>query len=155
ANFAERKFAALVYYAHASATDGAGRSNGNGLSAFDQIPNEVPRVLLADEESPEEILEAFRGHIQGYVPTTLPIAQVAEAIRLVAVGGTFVPPSILSLCRQSASIKEPMYNGSTLSIAFSPRQKEILHRLWRGCSNKMIAYELNMCESTVKVHIRQ
>jgi hypothetical protein len=26
--------------------------------------------------------------------------------------------------------------------------------LWKGCSNKLIAYELRMCESTVKVHIR-
>jgi hypothetical protein len=26
--------------------------------------------------------------------------------------------------------------------------------LWKGHSNKLIAYELQMCESTVKVHIR-
>jgi DNA-binding CsgD family transcriptional regulator len=38
---------------------------------------------------------------------------------------------------------------------FSPRQREVLRRLWMGKPNKAIAYELNMCESTVKVHIRQ
>jgi DNA-binding NarL/FixJ family response regulator len=37
---------------------------------------------------------------------------------------------------------------------FSPRQQEVLRRLWMGKPNKTIAYELSMCESTVKVHIR-
>jgi DNA-binding NarL/FixJ family response regulator len=37
---------------------------------------------------------------------------------------------------------------------FSPRQSQILDCLRRGMANKLIAYELNMCESTVKVHIR-
>ena len=34
------------------------------------------------------------------------------------------------------------------------RQAEILDCLRRGMANKLIAYELDMCESTVKVHIR-
>jgi DNA-binding CsgD family transcriptional regulator len=37
---------------------------------------------------------------------------------------------------------------------FSPRQNEVLRMLWNGSSNKVIAYELRMSESTVKVHIR-
>jgi DNA-binding CsgD family transcriptional regulator len=37
---------------------------------------------------------------------------------------------------------------------FSPRQMEVLQRLWQGKQNKAIAYDLHMCERTVKVHIR-
>ncbi len=37
---------------------------------------------------------------------------------------------------------------------FTPRQLEVLRRVWRGKQNKLIAYDLNMCESTVKIHIR-
>jgi DNA-binding NarL/FixJ family response regulator len=37
----------------------------------------------------------------------------------------------------------------------TPRQKEVLQLLRKGKSNKIIAYELNMQESTVKVHVRQ
>jgi DNA-binding NarL/FixJ family response regulator len=43
-------------------------------------------------------------------------------------------------------------NGSP--IQFSPRQLQVLERLRQGKQNKMIAYELGMCESTVKVHLR-
>jgi DNA-binding NarL/FixJ family response regulator len=36
----------------------------------------------------------------------------------------------------------------------TPRQREVLIQLQRGKSNKIIAYELGMSESTAKVHIR-
>jgi DNA-binding NarL/FixJ family response regulator len=38
--------------------------------------------------------------------------------------------------------------------SFSPRQIQVLERLNQGKQNKVIAYELRMVESTVKVHIR-
>jgi DNA-binding NarL/FixJ family response regulator len=38
--------------------------------------------------------------------------------------------------------------------SFSPRQRQVLERLNEGKQNKIIAYELGMAESTVKVHIR-
>jgi DNA-binding NarL/FixJ family response regulator len=34
------------------------------------------------------------------------------------------------------------------------RQTSVANALRQGKANKIIAYELNMCESTVKVHIR-
>jgi DNA-binding NarL/FixJ family response regulator len=45
-------------------------------------------------------------------------------------------------------------DGNGNPIAFSPRQLQVLERLRQGKQNKIIAYELGMCESTVKVHIR-
>ncbi len=37
---------------------------------------------------------------------------------------------------------------------FTARQAAVIEALRRGKANKIIAYELSMCESTVKVHIR-
>jgi DNA-binding NarL/FixJ family response regulator len=37
---------------------------------------------------------------------------------------------------------------------FSPRQMEILQQLWQGKQNKKIAHDLDISESTVKVHIQ-
>jgi DNA-binding NarL/FixJ family response regulator len=34
------------------------------------------------------------------------------------------------------------------------RELAVIRALQQGKSNKVIAYELNMCESTVKVHVR-
>ncbi|HEY4161658.1 MAG TPA: response regulator transcription factor, partial [Dongiaceae bacterium] len=123
---------------------------------LEQLAPDTPRILLSDIEVPEDIIEAFRRRIRGYVPTNLPIRQVAEAIRFVLAGGTFVPPSILTMSGRPdpAVDDEPKAGVSTVLANFSPRQNEVLSRLWLGLSNKMIAYELSMCESTVKVHIR-
>ncbi|WP_162917275.1 response regulator transcription factor [Dongia deserti] len=161
--FSSERFLVAVLYVHASRTDAREHPEtvddekiACELSRLEQLGPDVPRVLLSDVEVPEDIVRAFRRRIQGYVPTTLPIRQVAEAIRFVIAGGTFVPPSLLSLsARQEVSIKEEAQpSPSTILANFSPRQNEVLRRLWRGSSNKLIAYELNMCESTVKVHIR-
>ncbi|MCS6780698.1 MAG: response regulator transcription factor, partial [Geminicoccaceae bacterium] len=37
----------------------------------------------------------------------------------------------------------------------TPRQREVLELLGQGRPNKVIAQRLAMCESTVKVHVRQ
>jgi DNA-binding NarL/FixJ family response regulator len=129
----------------------------NDLNVFEQVAPDVPRVLLSDVEVPERILEAFRQRVRGYVPTTLPMDQVAEAIRFVAAGGTFVPPSILSLHARPQLVSQSVPaapDPNAAAARFSTRQTQVLRMLWKGCSNKLIAYELQMCESTVKVHIR-
>jgi DNA-binding NarL/FixJ family response regulator len=139
------------------------------LSILDRIAPDTPLVLLSDVESTQNIIEAFRRRIRGYVPTTLPIKQVAEAIRFAWAGGTFVPLSIVSQwappdaaksvpstprAHETGNFSPPTPLAPAIGN-FSPRQREVLHRLWMGKSNKAIAYELGMCESTVKVHIRQ
>jgi DNA-binding NarL/FixJ family response regulator len=160
---AVRKFVLAILYVHAARLDPNEKCEPPGesqivpeLTTFEQVAPELPRVVLSDAEVPEDIVEAFRRGVRGYVPTTLPIRQVAEAIRFVLAGGTFVPLSILSLSeRPSPTTEVDSLPGPSAVLAnFSPRQNEVLRRLWRGSSNKMIAYELSMCESTVKVHIR-
>jgi DNA-binding NarL/FixJ family response regulator len=157
------KIALMILYVHADRMKlRAGREDldqtgiAAQLSRLEHIAPEVPRVLMSEVEVPEDILEAFRRHVRGYVPTTLPIRQVVEAIRFVAAGGTFVPPSILSMHGQiSIAHEEPQGVVVSDELAdFSPRQNEVLRMLWNGSSNKVIAYELRMSESTVKVHIR-
>lgn len=41
-----------------------------------------------------------------------------------------------------------------ITTSFTARQSAVAEGLRRGKANKIIAYELNLCESTVKVHIR-
>jgi DNA-binding NarL/FixJ family response regulator len=155
-------FTLVILHTHGARIDNEGRSERSDdsrvraeLSLLEQMAPDTPLVLLSDIESTQNILEAFQHRIRGYVPTTLPIKLVAEAIRLVSKGGTYIPPAILSLSNSLVAARSAESMARHTEIAsFSPRQSEVLHRLWLGKSNKSIAYELNMCESTVKVHIR-
>lgn len=110
----------------------------------------VPLAVLSDYEDAENVRDAFTLGAQAYIPTSLASRVAVEAVRLVCVGGTFAPAATLlsqSDCRP-ASPREPLIEG------FTHRQSQILDCLRRGMANKLIAYELDMCESTVKVHIR-
>jgi DNA-binding NarL/FixJ family response regulator len=158
-----RRFEAVILHIHSqlkSAKEGPEADEGNGIAAqlakLEVFPPETPRVLFSDNEISEHIVEAFQRRARGYIPTTTPIRQVAEAIRFIIAGGTFVPPSILMNSRSGPAITPAVAEPEPSDVmeAFSPRQVEVLRGLWSGLSNKMIAYQLNMCESTVKVHIR-
>jgi DNA-binding NarL/FixJ family response regulator len=114
--------------------------------------NPVPVLLLADSEDLEQIVLAMECDLKGYVPSSVGIAICAEAIRLAMVGGCYVPSS--SIMALGNHIKRKVQVARPLSSMFTQRQAEVVQALRRGKANKIIAYELDMRESTVKVHIR-
>jgi DNA-binding NarL/FixJ family response regulator len=120
------------------------------LSRASELLPETPLAVLSDYEDPESIREAFDLGLRGYIPTSLASLVAVEAVRLVCVGGTFAPAAAL-LCQGD---RPPRSADKSLIEGFTQRQSQILECLRRGMANKLIAYELNMCESTVKVHIR-
>ncbi len=124
------------------------------LHLADLAPN-LPLVFLSDIDDADDILKAFGLGVRGYIPINLPIKQAVEAIRLVGAGGSYVPSSILSLSMQRSPAQGYINRKEHHCVErFTPRQMEVLQRLWQGKQNKTIAYDLDMCESTVKVHIR-
>lgn len=112
----------------------------------------VPILLLADSDDLEQIVIGLECGIKGFIPSSVGIAVCVEAIRLALVGGLFVPPSSVLAMRNY--IKRKAQTARPMSSMFTQRQAEVVQALRRGKANKIIAYELNMRESTVKVHIR-
>ncbi|MGH6944855.1 MAG: LuxR C-terminal-related transcriptional regulator [Geminicoccaceae bacterium] len=129
---------------------------GEWLERFRQALPDVPVVLLADREDPDEIIEALALGVRGYIPTSLTSDVAAEAVRLVCAGGTFAPAAALFSASRERSRQErgSSQAGGRMLDGFTQRQAQILDCLRRGMANKLIAYELSMCESTVKVHVR-
>lgn len=116
------------------------------LSRVSELLPEIPVAVLSDFEDPETIREALNLGVRGYIPTSLASLVALEAVRLVCVGGTFAPAAALL----SQGDHPQRSTGESLIEGFTQRQSQILDCLRRGMANKLIAYELNMCESTVK-----
>ena len=112
----------------------------------------VPVVILADTEDLGQILTALECGARGYIPTSVGIDVCVEAINLAAAGGIFVPAS--SVLSMRHLIGSGSRDTQPLTGMFTLRQAEVAQALRRGKANKIIAYELNLRESTVKVHIR-
>ena len=110
----------------------------------------VAVVLIADQESGDRVIEALGHGIRGYIPASASLKVAVEAMRLVEAGGTYIPADSLLNYSLMRSNTGTALNGRQ----FTPRQMAVLHRIQQGKANKIIAHELSMSESTVKVHIR-
>lgn len=122
----------------------------------------TPLVVLADREGIDMILAALQRGLKGYLTTGMNFDIALEAIRFICTGGTFIPASSLEpIIRQhdeaadSAARSTAAPPALTRIEGLTERQCEVLNCLREGLANKAIAYKLNMCEGTVKVHVRR
>lgn len=113
---------------------------------------QVPVILLADSVDLLQIMKALEYGAKGYIPSSVTIDVCIEAIALSLAGGVFLPASSVLAMRPVLEVEAPQVRP--LESMFTARQVEVVTALRRGKANKIIAYELNLRESTVKVHIR-
>lgn len=112
----------------------------------------VPIVVLAASEDLEQIIAALDAGARGYISVNVGIDAVVEATKLASSGGVFLTAGSLVSLRQSTMPR--LAALPNIDLQLTSRQVAVADALRRGKANKVIAYELNMCESTVKVHIR-
>jgi DNA-binding NarL/FixJ family response regulator len=117
---------------------------------------EVAVILISDFESGDRVVEALGRGVRGYIPTSASFDVAIKAMRLVEAGGTFVPAtSLMNLSDMTPGSANGSHKVNGVDgLDFTPRQLGVLHRITEGKANKIIAHELAISESTVKVHVR-
>jgi DNA-binding NarL/FixJ family response regulator len=126
-----------------------GRAAGD-VGALAKAAPPVPIMVLSPFEELSEMIAALDAGASGYIPASLGIGATLIAVRLAAAGAIFLPVKTVLAMRDRAAVS----SLPAVQDYFTPRQASVADALRRGKSNKVIAYELSMCESTVKVHIR-
>jgi DNA-binding NarL/FixJ family response regulator len=124
--------------------------NTNVLHALSELVPNVPVVVLAQKNDVDLALTAIRHGAKGYIPCTLEFDITIEVVRFVLAGGTYVPMDCVFATEPSVAAA-PLARPSG---GVTAREAAVIRALQQGKPNKVIAYELNMCESTVKVHVR-
>jgi DNA-binding NarL/FixJ family response regulator len=134
-----------------SLTEAGSEAVVNTLTKLSELFPGIPVIVLADKTDLELALTAIRHGARGYIPFTLRFDIAVEAVRLVLAGGTYVPlDCVLATGGSGIAAGKP----SPSAEAVTSRELAVVRAIQQGKSNKVIAYHLNMCESTVKVHIR-
>jgi DNA-binding NarL/FixJ family response regulator len=115
--------------------------------------------VIAEVDEVTEMMAAFDLGARGFIPSSAGVETIIEAARLCLsvdpscfTKGVFLPIASLHALR-SAILVSPKDQTEFLGH-FTDKQLAICEALRRGKSNKTIAYDLSMCESTVKVHVR-
>jgi DNA-binding NarL/FixJ family response regulator len=112
---------------------------------------QIPTIVMGDIEDPAHVVSILICGARGYIPTSVSLTVAVGAISLAQAGGAFAPASSLMLSHAARERPPAPATGNQL---FTERQAEVAEAISRGKANKIIAYELNLCESTVKVHVR-
>ena len=130
--------------------DSTGQEGANALGILAELAPAVPTIVLASRHSFETMCSVIGYGAKGYIPMTVGFEIAIAAVRFVLAGGTYFPTEcLLSEIPSAALPSHPAAPG-----AITSRELAVLHAIRQGKPNKIIAYELNMCESTVKVHVR-
>jgi DNA-binding NarL/FixJ family response regulator len=141
----------IVYHSHEPDT-----VELDDISALRSAFASVQLVVLSDASSiePGTVREVLTRGASGFVLTdSTGLQMVVSAISLVSSGGTFVPRDFLFMDRQAAP-QLPVQRQASEPGRLTQREIAVLGLMKHGKPNKIIANELGMSASTVKVHVR-
>ncbi|MFA3791156.1 response regulator [Aliiglaciecola sp. SL4] len=127
----------------------------NGIVRFRNLYPEIPIVIVSAEEDKSIVLQSFTYGAVGFITKSSSCEQIVAAIEQVLSGQVYLPPDII----RKGSVASPKKELAAQQIdpkligALTRRQLLVFECITKGKSNKQIAYELNIAETTVKAHV--
>jgi len=124
----------------------------NGIEATRQITRESPQVkviALSMHSSRKYVTEMFKAGASGYLLKNCDFEELADAVRIVAGGKTYISPSISDVVIQHVHGSE---EGDSAFSVLTRREREVLQLLAEGKTTKQAALRLYISPKTVEVH---
>ena len=144
-----------------------------GVDAIPALKEAAPAtriLMLTVSENENDLSAALQAGADGYLLKTVESDQLADTIVKVVEGESVISPEMLtklvSVFRSRPATApvgapasapaplEPPREAAPSADLLSPREREILLLIARGDSNKLIARELDIAETTVKIHVQ-
>ncbi len=132
----------------------------NGLNGLIQLRNEaptIPVVIISAEEDKNTVLQAMTYGAVGFIIKSLPRQQMTQAIEQVLAGQVYLPSDVIRAADDGRSRQRRQQDDNHIPPemlnSLTRRQLLVLERMAIGESNKQIAYNLSIAETTVKAHV--
>ncbi len=110
----------------------------------------VKALLFTVSDSGEDVQEALKLGVDGYLLKDMEPELIIIDIRKVLRGELVISPNLASILAQT--LRKPSIDDITSHL--TTRELEVIQMIAEGMSNKMIANQLDIAESTVKVHVK-
>jgi DNA-binding NarL/FixJ family response regulator len=117
------------------------------LRLREELP-ETPIIVVSANEDPDTIEQTLTCGAAGFIPKSWPKDRMCEAVGVVMRGEIYRPEDLL----KGRKLPVDPLLAETLG-SLTPRQRVVLGLLAKGKSNKQIAYEMSVTNTTVKAHM--
>ena len=120
------------------------------LSEKDALP---PTIILTTFDDDELVLAGIKYGALGYLLKDVALADLVNAVKTVAAGGSIVKPAITQRLLKGLEHMHNEFSSLEQPDPLTDRETEILRLMAGGYSNKEIANSLDVAEGTVKNHV--
>lgn len=128
----------------------------HGRDALAQILSSQPELavlMLTVSEDGDDLAECMKAGARGYLLKNINADFLLSSIRRAVTGDSVLSPEMTA--KLVARLRAPAPDSRQQELeSLTPRERETLAYLARGASNKEIARELDLAESTIKVHVQ-
>ena len=122
----------------------------SGLVYLREQYRKVPLVVISATESVDVIQRAIHFGADGFIPKSASIETMTDAMGKIMGGERWLPEH----ARRAMPPTLPDHSGMSERIAsLTPQQFRVMGMLMEGMQNKVIAYELDVSEATIKAHM--
>jgi len=132
--------------------------NLNGIDATRKIVSEHPRVkviALSMHSNRAFVADMLRAGASGYVLKECSFDELVEAVRTVAVGGTYLSPKVAGVVVSDYVKQLSSGVGSSPLDTLTDRDREVLQLVSEGKNTKQIARELHVSPKTIEANRRR
>nr|WP_315477472.1 response regulator transcription factor [uncultured Undibacterium sp.] len=128
----------------------------SGLEAMQLIVEDLPEtavLMLTVSEEAEYLTAALKSGARGYLLKNIEADYLTQSIKRAAAGEPVIADAM------TAKLVMQFRSGNNVTAApdrekLTPRERETMVCLVRGESNKQIARNLDVAESTIKIHVQ-
>nr|WP_289072630.1 response regulator transcription factor [uncultured Halomonas sp.] len=127
-----------------------------GLKTLRETFPWLPVAIVSAHQERQLVLDAITLGAVGYIPKSTPRAQLLAALQQILQGQLYLPADIMRRPpppSRAASVASPSTTPSSRLARLTEKQLDVLSCMSQGMSNKQIARELNIAETTVKTHV--
>lgn len=130
----------------------------DGLTGIVKMRNHAPEIplgIISAEEDKSIVLQAAGYGAVGFIPKSTTRETITRAIEQILAGQVYLPADIIrSNPGESVANTSKQFEIDMKSISYLTRkQLQVFEQMAKGNSNKQIAYDMNIAETTVKAHV--
>ncbi|MFC3625089.1 response regulator [Vogesella amnigena] len=125
-----------------------------GLARLRQQAPTLPFIVVSADERIHTVESVMSVGASGFIPKSFSRELMSEAVNAVLDGEIFLPPLLADRDTGApASNPEQMQDLAGRLAQLTKQERTVLDYIVNGKSNKVVAIELNIAESTVKAHV--